>query len=235
MKKRIVSLLLTLAMLMGMLVLPTAAVNASPGNRIDDSQVDSMLAAYNQVFNTMGSNSKDSMPLGNGTMAANVWVEDGGDLVIYLSRPDSYSEAARLLKIGRVRISAQYEDGTNVFASGSAFPQKLVLEEATLYITVGSGNHKTVFKVWIDRATDAMEIEAVSSDPVKLTVKNDLWRTEELVMNKSNERSFIGVRENCKDDIPRESADVIASSKGDDHLLWYHRNEYSRYEKMVAH
>ena len=45
------------------------------------------------------------MPLGNGQVGINLWVEEDGDLRFYISRTDSLSEISRLLKVGGVRIS----------------------------------------------------------------------------------------------------------------------------------
>ena len=235
MLKRGISLLLTMALLCGLLVSPAAA--ADTGGAIDRSQALDKLSAYDQVFTDMDSTSKDSMPIGNGSMASNVWVEEDGDLVLYLSRSDAYSEATRLLKVGRVRVSAQYEDGSNVFSAGTAFEQKLVLEEGAIYITAGEGDKKVSFKLWIDGDYDVLELEASAAAPITLTVTNDLWRTEPLTMDKSggNNRSFIGVHINYGDELPTESADVVADRTGGNQLLWYHRNETSLYEKMVSY
>src|SRR5581483_4843102 len=65
----------------------------------------SQLNRYNEVWNSPGTNgSPGSMPIGNGDLTANVWVENGGDLMLYLGKSDSWSEGTRLLKVGRVRI-----------------------------------------------------------------------------------------------------------------------------------
>ena len=85
MLKRGISLLLTMALLCGLLVSPAAA--ADTGGAIDRSQALDKLSAYDQVFTDMGSTSKDSMPIGNGSMASNVWVEEDGDLVLFAQDP----------------------------------------------------------------------------------------------------------------------------------------------------
>jgi len=45
------------------------------------------------------------MPLGNGEVGINLWVEENGDLLFYISRSDSLSEISRLLKVGEVRVA----------------------------------------------------------------------------------------------------------------------------------
>ena len=62
------------------------------------------LDAYNVVWNSPSENSHGSMPLGNGDIGINAWVEKNGDLVFYISKTDAWDENARLCKIGRVRV-----------------------------------------------------------------------------------------------------------------------------------
>ena len=58
--------------------------------------------------------SAGSMPIGNGDLGMNVWVEPGGDLLLLLGKTDAWGDNGRLLKLGRVRISMD----PNPFASG---------------------------------------------------------------------------------------------------------------------
>ena len=57
------------------------------------------------VWTTPSNDSTGSMPIGNGDIGANVWVAQNGDLVFYLSKTDAWSENARLLKLGKVRVA----------------------------------------------------------------------------------------------------------------------------------
>src|SRR5579863_4679521 len=70
------------------------------------SDVLQQLNSYNVTWTTPSTNgSAGSMPIGNGDITANVWVENnGGDLVMYLGKSDAWSEGTRLLKIGRMRF-----------------------------------------------------------------------------------------------------------------------------------
>ena len=79
------------------------------------------LDRYNVVWTTPGKDAGDSMPLGNGEVGINLWVEEDGDLLFYISRTDSLSEVSRLLKVGEVRVSLS----PNPFAAGSPFSQEL--------------------------------------------------------------------------------------------------------------
>ncbi len=55
-------------------------------------------------WSTPGANSKDSLPLGNGNIAATVWTEPNGDVVLYLAKNDAWDHLGRLIKIGRLRL-----------------------------------------------------------------------------------------------------------------------------------
>ena len=56
------------------------------------------LESSNVVWTTPSKDSAGSMPLGNGEVGINLWVEEHGDLVFYISRSDALSEVSRLLK-----------------------------------------------------------------------------------------------------------------------------------------
>jgi hypothetical protein len=44
------------------------------------------------------------MPLGNGDIGLNAWVEENGDLVFFISKTDSWTDSGRLVKLGQVRV-----------------------------------------------------------------------------------------------------------------------------------
>jgi hypothetical protein len=99
------------------------------------------LADYNILWNTPGINSQGSIPLGNGDIGINTWVEENGDLVFYVSKTDAWNENGQLLKLGKVRISLypnQYNSNT--------FSQKLDLEKGAVNITYGNAR----IKLWVD-------------------------------------------------------------------------------------
>ena len=62
------------------------------------------LDRYNVVWTTPSKDAAGSMPIGNGEVGLNVWVEEDGDLLFYIARTDAWSECNRLLKLGRIRV-----------------------------------------------------------------------------------------------------------------------------------
>ena len=76
------------------------------------------------------------MPVGNGDVAGNVWVETNGDIVFCIAKSDAWNEQDRLLKVGRVRVS--FEPALSV-KDAKAFKQTLDLQRAEVVITAGEG------------------------------------------------------------------------------------------------
>ena len=60
---------------------------------------------YDVVWDSPSENARGSMPLGNGDISLNAWVEADGDLIFYIGKTDAWDDNSRLLKLGRVRIS----------------------------------------------------------------------------------------------------------------------------------
>lgn len=77
------------------------------------------------------------MPLGNGDIALNAWVEEGGDLLFYISKTDAWDENARLLKLGRIRVSAD----PGPYPGAERFEQRLDPATGTLTVTVAKGRN----------------------------------------------------------------------------------------------
>src|SRR5580698_4002094 len=68
------------------------------------AQTNQFAASNDVTWHGLGTNENNSMPLGNGDLALNVWTEQNGDIVLLLAKSDAWSENGQLLKLGRVRI-----------------------------------------------------------------------------------------------------------------------------------
>ena len=84
-------------------------------------QSTSWIDEYNVVWDSPSQNPYESMPIGNGDIGLNVWIEEAGDLLFYISKTDSWSENNRLLKLGRIRVKLT----PNPFREGLPFCQEL--------------------------------------------------------------------------------------------------------------
>lgn len=122
--------------------------------------------------------SMDSMPIGNGSLAANVWVEQGGDLMLYLARDDAWASDAEacdgLLKLGRLRIRL----GEEAFPD-TEFSQHLRLEHGAIEIQGANSTHRLRVKVWVDALKPVLRVEVESDVPLPLRVTFESLRTPE--------------------------------------------------------
>ncbi|MCA1807961.1 MAG: DUF5703 domain-containing protein [Lentisphaerae bacterium] len=96
------------------------------------------LDTYNVVWDSPSQDHTGSMPVGNGDVGANVWVEPNGDLVLLLAKTDAWSEDANLLKVGRARVKFQ----PNPFDGGAAFEQTLHLRQGEIRIRAGASGRE---------------------------------------------------------------------------------------------
>lgn len=80
-----------------------------------------------------------SMPLGNGDVSANVWVErETGDLLLYLAKSDAYDINALPIKVGRLRLSFSTPLWTPATENGT-WTQTLSVTNGTVSIQTGDG------------------------------------------------------------------------------------------------
>ena len=169
------------------------------------------------VWTSPGGNAAGSMPLGNGVVGANVWVEETGDLVVLLSRVDSLSECERLLKLGRVRIQCD-----PVLMPSAHYRQWLDVRTGTLHV------HDEGLDITLVADCDAptIHIEVSSVLPRRTTASLEVWRTET--------RKLVGEEQNSSwlmhgapDSVSvMESADVVVQDDPNG-VTWFHRNETS--------
>ena len=130
---------------------------------------ENQFAAMNDVtWNAPGTNENDSMPLGNGDIALNVWTEPGGDIVLLLAKSDAWSENGQLLKLGRVRVKLT----PNPFVSPVAFTQTLKLEKGEIQLQAG----KNTTHIWVDANHPVIHLEVRAEHPLQLEAKSELWR-----------------------------------------------------------
>ncbi len=146
------------------LVLSTAFAAGPPPAIVDRSYA----AANDVTWHELGRDENDSMPIGNGDLAANVWTEQNGDLVLLVAKSDAWTEHGKLVKLGRVRVHVT----PNPFTDAADFRQTLRLEDGSVEV---SGNGGTL-RVWVDANRPVLHVEAVLAQPVLLRAGLELWR-----------------------------------------------------------
>ena len=175
---------------------------------------------YNVLWDSPSANSLGSMPAGNGDIGISLWIEENGDLLFYLSKTDAWSENARLLKLGKVRLSLS----PNPFKTGEPFTQELILKDGVIQIKAGRAREQVSIDVWVDADNPVVQLDVKSAAPIVAKVTTEPWRTERRKLDSKKEiysaygldgGSFVFVE---KDSILEDN---------DDGVIWLHRNERS--------
>ena len=187
---------------------------------IEFSKTPSLLD-YNVVWNNPSENSLGSMPSGNGDIGINLWVEENGDLLFYLSKTDAWSENARLLKLGKVRLSLS----PNPFKKGIPFVQELVLKDGLIHIEAGEKEDKVSIDVWVDANHPVVELDVKSEMPVSAKVTTEPWRTERRQITGDEIHSAYGLTGDGAPDVFVEKDSILEDI--DDEIIWMHRNSRS--------
>ncbi len=117
------------------------------------------LDACNVVWESPSADSFGSMPIGNGDVGANVWVEESGELVFYVSKVDAYDAGHELRKLGRVRL------GLVPPLPVESFRQELVLVDGAIVIRAGD----VELRVWVDAHRPVIRVTGACAAPREAT------------------------------------------------------------------
>ena len=124
------------------------------------------LSGCEVVWDSPSADSSGSMPLGNGDVGVNVWVEPGGDLLFYISKVDAFDAGHLLPKLGRVRLR------TDPPLDTTRFTQTLRLRDAAVEIAAGDAT----FRVWVDAHAPVIRVQGESRRPRTVTVAAESLR-----------------------------------------------------------
>jgi alpha-L-fucosidase 2 len=176
------------------------ALLASPAAAIAAEQV----ADYNVVWDTLGTDSRDSMPVGNGDIGLNVWTEKNGDIVFYISKTDAWTDNVGgnkgLAKLGRVRVR---------FAPAGEFVrQSLRLQDGVVEVKAGAISTR----VWVDANRPVIRVEADAQEKFTMQV------------------GFESLRPTAEKDL---AADTILDGQKDQ-LVWFYRNGNRRIPQLAG-
>lgn len=189
------------------------------------------LRRFDPVWDTPGANAKGSVPLGNGDIGLNAWVETNGDVCLYISKTDSWDENGRLLKVGKVRL--HFEPSLmGPDAAVTTFRQRLSLRDATLEVSPGDGPSRFMVHVWVDANLPVVRIEARVPEATTVTAATEPWRVS---------------AETLKDELisglnfypalfpPTVVQPDVIMDAGPERIGWYHRNpETPSFQKNLA-
>ena len=185
------------------------------------------LDRYNVVWDRPSNDAKDSMPIGNGDIGLNVWAEENGDLLFYISKTDSWSENGRLLKLGRVRVKLS----PNPFVKGSPFQQTLKLRQGEIVITAGRKDSEIMTRIWVDAHHPVIRVETEGKEQFEVQVSLETWRQKEYELKVTTTSDIYNVIQEDETNFTAKGnlyptvvfPDVIVPGKKD-RVVWYHHN-----------
>ena len=175
------------------------------------------LGPCNVVWDSPSKDSLGSMPLGNGDIGLNVWVEEGGDLRFYISKADALDGNHVNRKLGSVRIAIK----PNPFAVGLPFHQTLDLQNARIVVQAGKPGEAVSLEVWVDANHPSIHVLGRSDVPIEAQVSVESIRAQRQVESLASAYAQPG------------PPDVLLADKAD-RLLWCFRNESSSWSARLT-
>ena len=172
----------------------------------------------NVIWTRLGTNENDSMPIGNGDLAANVWTEQNGDLVLLVAKADAWTETGKLVKLGRVRM--QWD--AHPFVGNTNFTQTLKLEDSSIELKSG-GN---TARIWIDANHPVLHVESHLQKSGNFQAGLELWRKTQSSNESLVESNYSQV---MAGEIASHSAPDTIFAAGANRITWCHFNPDSYY------
>lgn len=188
------------------------------------------LDRYNVVWTSPSADATGSMPIGNGDVAANVWVEAAtGDLLILLAKHDAIDENANLLKLGRVRVRVT---PSPLALPDATFRQTLRLREAGIEVIATGGGQTSVWRLRVDAHRPVLLLEVDANEAVEVVATAEMWRTAPRPMKTQTGDLFKNLVGKNSDPHPTIVWPDDWASAGD-RVAWCHHNrtlEHDGYE-----
>ena len=183
------------------------------------------LEPYNVAWASQSSGPSGSMPIGNGDIGANVWVDSSGLLQLYISKTDAYSEIGRLLKIGKISISTSPS-----ILDGATFSQTLDIQTGSIIIKATNAKNQSIaIAIFADANNPAITITGKASTNVTLTIKNLMWRNKTDRLQGGEKRSAYGMI-GAPFPLLRERDTILENSN---RLIWVHQNKSSIWQSTL--
>jgi hypothetical protein len=190
---------------------------AAPGAPASNESTSPAAELVEVVWDSPSVDSRGSLPIGNGDMGANVWVEPSGDLLLLLSKSDAWDEVSRLCKLGLLRIR---------LPSVTGFRQELRLADGEIRIAAGG----VTTRVWIDASHPVLHVEMEGVQTFTTSVAHETWRTQEKTLTGGEIRACWG--QQGSPDPLIISADTVLDGQMNQ-VVFFHRNPTSVWEKNL--
>jgi hypothetical protein len=172
------------------------------------------LSKYNVIWDSPSRDASGSMPLGNGDIGINVWVEAGGDLMLLLGKNDAWDENSSLLKLGRIRVKLS----PNPFELSAPFKQTLWLEMGAVRILAFG----VEILIWVDANRPVVHCVVDGTTPIDVSVTVEDWRQSPYTIKTQTGDIFKNLT--GPDPAPTiVSPDHVLNHR--DRIVWWHQNE----------
>lgn len=188
------------------------------------------VSRFDVVWTTPSADAHGSMPLGNGDISVNAWIEPNGDLLLYIGKSDSWDAHGRLLKVGRLRVSLDPP------LPMQGFEQRLDLEEGAMLVRAGPEGHSAEWRLWVDANQPMVRIEAESAEQRTATVVIEPWRTKRVAIPQAEISDIFEdpAQPNRLRRVVFADADVLLDGPGD-RIGWYHHaTEASTFAELLV-
>lgn len=177
-------------------------------------------ADYSFRYSGAMDNAMQSLPIGNGDIGANVWVDTAGKVHLLLSKSDAWSELYRLLKPAHVVLDIE----PRPFADGADF--ELSIANGVLTIS----RNGACLRIYMDAFAPCLRLSLRTESPVKARLALDNYRKTAFDPADDDSNYFMyGARY----DIAESADQVLVTGAGG--VAQIHRNEESCYEFALRH
>lgn len=177
------------------------------------------------VWDTPSTDARGSMPLGNGDIALNAWVDPQGDLLFYIAKSDAWEDHGRLAKVGRMRLRCT----PGLLTLGSQFRQELDLLRGQVIVTVarpGEAPAATI-RLWVDANHPVIHIATQSSQPMGVEASTEIWRNQPEALSSIEVSDVLLDRSVPAGQVAPTIVEPDTTLKADDipdGVGWYHHN-----------
>lgn len=164
------------------------------------------------------------MPLGNGDISTNVWVEPSGDLCFYIGKTDTWGEFGQLYKVGKVRVQLSDTSGQPLLVV-DPFRWELNLESGAINISTAKG----WARLWVDANHPVIHVLAECPEKLHAKVQLEIWRKERRELTDKGERHSLHVNA----PYPVYHEQDHNPNTGKNQILWHHHNLTSTWENNL--
>lgn len=126
------------------------------------------LSNYNVTWETPSKDATGQMPLGNGDIAAGVYVIENDALYLLLAKNDALTHNGDIFKTGRVKVTIK----PNPFTTGKSFCQEMDMVTGSVKIEADG----IKIKVWADANRPVYHVEVDAINEIEVTAEPEFWK-----------------------------------------------------------